>query len=255
MEETPTEPMIRVRNLVKHRGPVPVINRVSLEVRPGEVAAVIGPSGGGKSTLLRCINALEPFEEGEVAVNGLRIGPGDGRGTSGLTRQRLRRQVGMVFQQFHLFPHMTALENVLSGPLYSLGRSRDEAYSEAQKLLERVGLGDKLERRPNELSGGEQQRVAIARALAVYPLAILFDEPTSALDPRMATEVLAVIAELARTGQTMIVVTHAMGFARRVAQTVHVMHQGQLIESGTPTDVLERPKHDVTRNFVAEAGS
>ena len=166
--------------------------------------------------------------------------------------QSVRRRVGMVFQQFHLFPHMTVLENVLSGPRYALGRRREEAEPEARELLARVGLADKLDARPEQLSGGQQQRVAIARALAVRPEAILFDEPTSALDPRMAAEVLGVIADLARSGQTMVVVTHAMGFARRVAHTVHVMHAGRIAESGSPQQVFDQPEHEVTRAFLAE---
>jgi ABC-type polar amino acid transport system ATPase subunit len=159
----------------------------------------------------------------------------------------------MVFQQFHLFPHMSVLENVLSGPLFVLGRRWEEAELEARQLLARVGLADKLAARPEQLSGGQQQRVAIARALAMKPDVILFDEPTSALDPRMAGEVLAVMTDLARSGQTMIVVTHAMGFARQVARTVHVMHAGQVAESGPPEQIFENPKQEVTRSFVCEA--
>jgi ABC-type polar amino acid transport system ATPase subunit len=159
----------------------------------------------------------------------------------------------MVFQQFHLFPHLTVLDNVLAGPLYALGRPRAEAEPEAVRLLTRVGLADKLRAAPDELSGGQQQRVAIARALAMHPEAILFDEPTSALDPRMAAEVLAVITDLARAGQTMLVVTHAMGFARTVAQTVHVMHAGRVAESGPPGQIFEAPREEVTRAFLAEA--
>ena len=158
----------------------------------------------------------------------------------------------MVFQQFHLFPHMSVLENVLAGPLYVLGRSRDEAEAEARQLLERVGLAEKLAASPDQLSGGQQQRVAIARALAMKPEAILFDEPTSALDPRMAAEVISVIADLAKSGQTMIVVTHAMGFARNVSHTVHVMHGGRVAESGPPQQIFEDPREEVTRSFLAQ---
>ncbi|HEY8503975.1 MAG TPA: amino acid ABC transporter ATP-binding protein [Gemmataceae bacterium] len=231
--------MITVSDLVKHHGPQRVLDRASLEVRRGEVAAVIGPSGGGKSTLLRCINGLETFQAGEVRVEDLRLTPGAGDRGTGPVLLRLRRKVAMVFQQFHLFPHMTALENVLSGPRYVLGQSREEAEPEARRLLERVGLGEKLHARPGELSGGQQQRVAIARALAVKPSAILFDEPTSALDPAMAGEVLKVIADLAATGLTMVVVTHAMDFARQVAHTVHVMEAGRIVRSGPPEQVLD----------------
>src|SRR4029077_6409212 len=166
---------------------------------------------------------------------------------------QLRRRVGMVFQQFHLFPHMTVLDNVLSGPMFVLGRRREEAEPEGRRLLERVGMADKLSARPEELSGGQQQRVAIARALAMKPDAILFDEPTSALDPRMASEVLTVMTDLARSGQTMIVVTHAMNFARQVARPVRVMHAAQVAESGPPEQIFENPKEEVTRAFVCEA--
>jgi ABC-type polar amino acid transport system ATPase subunit len=243
--------LIEVRDLVKHHGDLCVLSGVSLSVRRGEVAAIIGPSGGGKSTLLRCINGLETFQQGEVSVDALRLAPGDGHVAA--TLRQLRRRVGMVFQQFNLFPHLSVLDNVLSGPRYVLGRSRAEAEPEARRLLERVGLGDKLNARPEQLSGGQQQRVAIARALAVRPDAILFDEPTSALDPRMAGEVLSVITDLAKSGQTMIVVTHAMHFARQVAHTVHVMDAGRIIESGPPAQVFDSPRAEAARRFVAEA--
>jgi ABC-type polar amino acid transport system ATPase subunit len=245
--------MIDVRGLVKNHDALRVLDGVSLTVRQGEVAAVVGPSGGGKSTLLRCVNGLETFEHGEVCVGDVTLGPGARHDTEALLR--LRRRIGMVFQQFHLFPHMNVLDNVLAGPLYALGRRRDEAEPEARALLERVGLADKADARPEQLSGGQQQRVAIARALAVRPEAILFDEPTSALDPRMAAEVLRVIADLAAAGQTMVVVTHAMGFARRVAHTVHVMHAGRVAESGPPAQVFEDPQTAVTRAFLSEAGA
>lgn len=242
--------MIEVRGLVKQHGSLRVLNGVSLTVERGEVAAVIGPSGGGKSTLLRCINGLEPFQEGEVQVGTIALGPGESRRQSGDTLRRLRRRVGMVFQQFNLFPHMSVLENVLCGPLYVLGRLRTEAGPVARQLLDRVGLADKLHARPEQLSGGQQQRVAIARALAVEPEAILFDEPTSALDPRMAGEVLGVIGDLARSGQTMVVVTHAMHFARKVARTVYVMHEGLIAESGPAAQVFDQPRETVTREFL-----
>jgi ABC-type polar amino acid transport system ATPase subunit len=244
--------MIEVRRLVKNFGALRVLDGVSLSVRRGEVAAVIGPSGGGKSTLLRCINGLDTFEEGEIQVDEVCLRPGAGhQGLSGTLRE-LRRRVGFVFQQFHLFPHMTVMENVLSGPLYALNRRRDELEPEARQLLERVGLADKLNARPEHLSGGQQQRVAIARALAMKPEAILFDEPTSALDPRMAAEVLSVITDLAGSGQTMVVVTHAMGFARNVAHTVHVMHEGRVAESGPPAQIFDGPQQEATRTFLAE---
>src|SRR2546423_5592007 len=245
--------MIDVRNLVKSHGPLRVLDGVSLSVRRGEVAAVIGPSGGGKSTLLRCINGLETFEEGEVQVDEVCLRPSAmHHKTMAGTLRELRRRVGFVFQQFHLFPHMSVLENVLAGPLYALHLSRDESEIEARKLLERVGLAEKLTARPEQLSGGQQQRVAIARSLAMKPEAILFDEPTSALDPRMASEVLNVITDLAKSGQTMVVVTHAMGFARNVAHTVHVMHDGRVAESGSPARIFEDAQADVTRSFLAQ---
>jgi ABC-type polar amino acid transport system ATPase subunit len=245
--------MIRVRDLVKRHGSQEVLRGVSLSVGRGEVAAVIGPSGGGKSTLLRCVNGLEPFEAGEIRVDDLRLAPGGPGRPSGATLRQLRRRVGMVFQQFHLFPHLSVLDNVLAGPVFALGRPCQEAEPEACRLLERVGLADKLRARPDQLSGGQQQRVAIARALAVRPDYLLFDEPTSALDPRMAAEVLAVITDLARSGQAMVVVTHAMGFARQVARTVHVMHDGRVAETGPPEQIFDDPRQESTRDFLASA--
>jgi ABC-type polar amino acid transport system ATPase subunit len=245
--------LIEVQNLVKEHGSLRVLDGVSLTVRRGEVAAVIGPSGGGKSTLLRCINGLETFQQGEVRVEDICLDGNGAHRPGGETLRRLRQRVGMVFQQFNLFPHMTALENVLCGPLYVLRQTHAQAEPEARRLLERVGLGDRLHARPDQLSGGQQQRVAIARALAVRPEAILFDEPTSALDPRMAAEVLGVITDLARSGQTMLVVTHAMGFARQVASTVHVMQAGRIAESGPPEQIFDAPHHEATRVFLAQA--
>jgi ABC-type polar amino acid transport system ATPase subunit len=244
--------MIDVRNLVKNHGELRVLDGVSLSVARGEVATIVGPSGGGKSTLLRCINGLESFDDGEVQVDEVCFRPGATKRDMSDTFRTLRRRVGMVFQQFHLFPHMTVLENVLAGPLHVLQHNRDEAEPEARQLLERVGLQEKLAARPEHLSGGQQQRVAIARALAMKPDAILFDEPTSALDPRMAAEVISVITDLAKTGQTMIVVTHAMGFARNVSHNVHVMHAGRIAESGPPEQIFESPRQEVTRSFLAQ---
>ena len=234
-------------------GRISALVDVSLHLDAGELVALTGPSGGGKSTLLRCVNGLEPFQGGEVRVAELALKPDDVQRATGETLLALRRKIGMVFQQFNLFPHLSALENVLIGPRLSLKQPRAEAEPFARQLLERVGLGDKLHARPEQLSGGQQQRVAIARALAVKPEAILFDEPTSALDPRMAAEVLAVIADLAGQGQTMVVVTHAMSFARQVAHTVHIMHAGKVEESGPPQQIFESPQSDVTRQFLAEA--
>jgi polar amino acid transport system ATP-binding protein len=244
--------MIEVRGLVKSHGSLRVLDGVSLTVARGEVAAVIGPSGGGKSTLLRCINGLELFEEGEVRVGDVCLSSGTTRIGMASTLRKLRCRVGMVFQQFNLFPHMTVLENVLAGPMYALNRTHGECESDARQLLERVGLSEKLMARPEQLSGGQQQRVAIARTLAMKPEAILFDEPTSALDPRMASEVLNVITDLAKSGQTMVVVTHAMGFARNVAHTVHVMHDGRIAESGPSQRIFEDSTEEVTRTFLAQ---
>jgi polar amino acid transport system ATP-binding protein len=249
--------MIEVRELVKNHDRLRVLDGVSLTVRRGEVAVIIGPSGGGKSTLLRCINGLETFQQGEVRVDDIVLTPNgsvDGRDEDlpKMDLRRLRRRVGMVFQQFHLFPHLRVLENVMSGPLWVLKCPRDEAEATARHLLGRVGLADRVDAWPEQLSGGQQQRVAIARALAMKPEAILFDEPTSALDPRMAAEVLQVIADLAASGQTMVVVTHAMSFARRVAHTVHVMHDGRVAESGPPGQIFGQPGQEVTRSFLAQ---
>jgi len=241
--------MIEVRHLVKFHNSLRVLDGVSLTVGRGEVAVIVGPSGGGKSTLLRCINGLETFEQGQVRVEDIVLRPNGSAGQE----ESLRRRVGMVFQQFHLFPHLRVLANVMSGPLWTLHQPHDEAEITARQLLERVGLADKLDAWPDQLSGGQQQRVAIARALAMKPQAILFDEPTSALDPRMAAEVLRVIADLAGEGQTMVVVTHAMSFARRVAHTVHVMHGGRIAESGPPEQIFGQPRQEVTRAFLAQA--
>lgn len=230
--------MIRASNIVKYHGETRILDGASLEVATGQLAVLIGPSGGGKSTLLRCINGLELFQEGEVAVGqDLRLIGGTTPAKPMLLQ--LRRTVGMVFQQFNLFPHMNVLQNVMSGPVHALGRPRDEAEATSKRLLHRVGLGDKLEARPAQLSGGQQQRVAIARALAVNPAAVLFDEPTSALDPQMAGEVLAVMRDLSRDGSTtMIVVTHAMEFARQAAHVVFRMAAGKVVASGPPEQVL-----------------
>jgi polar amino acid transport system ATP-binding protein len=244
--------MIDVHDLVKRHGALEVLRGVSVSVASGEVAVIIGPSGGGKSTFLRCLNGLEPFQGGCVTIDGLRFGvetPRDARET--ILRQVCRR-VGMVFQGFNLFPHRTVLQNVTEAPVHVLGLRRDEAEERARRLLDRVGLSDKLSCMPRELSGGQQQRVAIARALAMEPRAILFDEPTSALDPRMTCEVLAVMTDLARDGLTMVVVTHAMRFARQVAHTVHVFGDGRVIESGPPRQIFEEPREEATRLLISE---
>ena len=240
--------MIEINQLVKSHGSRRILSEVNLRVSAGTVAAVIGPSGGGKSTLLRCVNGLEQFDSGSIRVGEARLAP---RGLSAPDLLLgLRRSIGMVFQQFHLFPHMSALENVMAGPRFVLRHSHDQARDAAEKLLERVGLSHRKNAKPEQLSGGQQQRVAIARALAVNPQAILFDEPTSALDPKMADEVMGVITDLARQGLTMIVVTHAMSFARQVASEVIVMAEGRVAEAGPPSQVFGEPKADVTRDFL-----
>jgi ABC-type polar amino acid transport system ATPase subunit len=244
--------MIEILDIHKRYGNTEVLRGITMEVRPGEVSVLLGPSGGGKSTLLRTINALETFDQGRIRVNGLEL-TATGRHDAEIAK--IRRCVGMVFQQFNLFPHLTVLENVAEAPRFVLKMPRDQACTQAKELLCRVGLGDKLNARPMNLSGGQQQRVAIARALAMTPEVILFDEPTSALDPRMTAEVISVMADLASSGQTMIVVTHALGFARSVAHTVHVMHQGRVAESGPPQQIFEAPEQDVTRSFLAQAQS
>jgi polar amino acid transport system ATP-binding protein len=212
---------------------------------------IIGPSGSGKSTFLRCLNGLESFEAGRVTIDGLQIDAGCHTRGWAQSHRQLCRRVGMVFQNFNLFPHRTALENVMEGPRYVLGLGRAAAFERARRLLDRVGMSDRLDARPRQLSGGQQQRVAIARALAMEPAAILFDEPTSALDPRMTAEVLAVMTDLAGDGLTMVVVTHAMQFARRVAHVVHVFGEGRVIESGPPAQIFEDPHQEATRSLLA----
>jgi ABC-type polar amino acid transport system ATPase subunit len=234
--------MIRATNVVKYHGTLRVLDGASLEVAKGQVAALVGPSGSGKSTLLRCINGLEAFQEGTIAVGegeALKLVGGETPARAALLK--LRRTAGMVFQQFNLFPHMTVLKNVMSGPVYALGRSPAEAEPAARKWLDRVGLADKLDAKPAQLSGGQQQRVAIARALAVNPAAILFDEPTSALDPKMAAEVMRVIDDLADDQQlqvAMVIVTHDMPAIKRIADTVHVLSAGRVTYSGPAADAF-----------------
>jgi ABC-type polar amino acid transport system ATPase subunit len=230
--------MIAVREVSKRWAGLPVLDRVSLTVSPGEVAAIVGPSGSGKSTLLRCINGLEGFDSGEVEVGACRLTPRlDARREARLL-QNVRRRVGFVFQQFNLFPHLSVLGNVVEAPIHVLGLEREDAVARARRLLERVGLPHKLDAWPHQLSGGEQQRAAIARALAMEPEVMLFDEPTSALDPAMAGEVMAVISDLARSGQTMLVVTHAIEFALSLAKVAYSLCEGRIVESGPPAAVL-----------------
>ncbi|MGO9816383.1 MAG: amino acid ABC transporter ATP-binding protein [Isosphaeraceae bacterium] len=244
--------MIVVNDLVKWHGSIEVLKGVNLSVRRGEVATIIGPSGSGKSTFLRCLNGLETFQGGAVTIDGLRVGAHDGAAERAGVQRKVCLRVGMVFQSFNLFPHRTVLQNVIEGPVYVLGVNPEQAAERARRLLARVGMSDRLDALPRQLSGGQQQRVAIARAMAMAPQVILFDEPTSALDPRMTTEVLAVMTDLAGDGLTMVVVTHAMHFARRVAHTVHVFGEGRIIESGPPAQIFDDPSQEATRTLLSE---
>jgi polar amino acid transport system ATP-binding protein len=233
-----------------------VLKGITLEVAPGEVMCLLGPSGSGKSTFLRCINHLEKIDSGRLSVDGELVGyRQQGEMLHELRESevaRKRSEIGMVFQHFNLFPHMTALENVTCAPIRVKGESGEEARVRARELLGRVGLEDKIDAYPAQLSGGQQQRVAIARALAMRPKLMLFDEPTSALDPELVGDVLAAIQQLAREGMTMIVVTHEMGFAREVADTVTFMDDGLVVESGDPAEVLGNPQHERTRAFLSK---
>jgi polar amino acid transport system ATP-binding protein len=242
--------MITVTELTKRYGPHTVLSGISLTVRTAEVAFIVGPSGGGKSTLLRCLNGLESFDQGRVDVAGFSLTSELKPAERSCRLLDVRLRVGMVFQQFNLFPHRTVLGNLIEAPVHVLGTPRAAAVEKAMELLGRVGLTEKCDAMPGNLSGGQQQRVAIARALAMNPEVLLFDEPTSALDPRMAREVEAVIANLAAAGQTMVVVTHSMDFVRRSAHTVHVFGEGRLLESGPPVDVFARPRDPRTRAFL-----
>ncbi|MFJ3213411.1 amino acid ABC transporter ATP-binding protein [Streptomyces flaveolus] len=248
--------MVDIRSVHKSFGALEVLKGIDLTVRSGEVTVVLGPSGSGKSTLLRTVNHLEKVDRGAVTVDGALIGY---RRTGDRLRElperevlRQRTRIGFVFQNFHLFPHLTVLENITEAPVSALKRPRREAAEAARRLLDRVGLADKADAYPRHLSGGQQQRVAIARALALEPKLLLFDEPTSALDPELVGEVLDVIKDLARQGTTMIVVTHEIGFAREVADTVVFMDDGRIVEQGPPGDVLDRPRHVRTRAFLSK---
>jgi len=238
--------MIQFSHVHKWFGKLHVLNDINLTVSAGEVAVICGPSGSGKSTLIRCINKLEAIVSGEILVDGTQV---HDKRTS-LTR--LRAEIGFVFQQFNLYPHMTALENVTLAPMKVRKLSRKEAEASGMVLLEKVGIQDKARAYPAQLSGGQQQRVAIARGLAMRPKIMLFDEPTSALDPEMINEVLDVMRKLANEGMTMVVVTHEMGFAREVSSHIIFMDQGQIVEVGTPTEFFENPKSDRTRLFLSK---
>lgn len=238
--------MIRVHNLQKQFGESHVLCGISCEIAPNEVVCIIGPSGSGKSTFLRCINALETLSGGEIDVNGFAIH------NQKTDLNKMRESVGMVFQRFNLFPHMTVLENIIMAPLEVKKLSRTEAIARAEVLLRKVGLFDKIDAYPSSLSGGQQQRVAIARALAMEPKIMLFDEPTSALDPELVGEVLAVMRSLAHEGMTMVVVTHEMGFAREVADRVLFIDQGIIQEEGTPQQIFSHPTNPRTQAFLSK---
>jgi polar amino acid transport system ATP-binding protein len=248
--------LVEIHNVHKSFHGVEVLKGIDLTVHPGEVVALLGPSGSGKSTLLRTINHLESVDAGSVTVDGEFIGYELRHGKLHELHEReilqRRTRVGIVFQNFHLFPHLTALENVTEAPVALKRLSKDNARELALGLLDRVGLSDKADAYPRQLSGGQQQRVAIARALALKPQVLLFDEPTSALDPELVGEVLDVIRDLAKLGTTLVIVTHEIGFAREVADRVVFLDQGRVIEQGTPQEVLERPRHARTREFLAK---
>jgi len=248
--------MVKAEAVHKNFGRLEVLRGIDLEVQPKEVMCMIGPSGSGKSTFLRCINHLEKINGGRLSVDGELVGYSQrGDRLYELPDREVckkRSEIGMVFQRFNLFPHMTALENVIEAPQRVKGESRDEAVARAMALLERVGLADKVPAYPNQLSGGQQQRVAIARALAMQPKLMLFDEPTSALDPELVGEVLDVMRGLAKDGMTMIVVTHEMGFAREVGDSLVFMDGGVIVEKGNPRDVLTKPQEDRTKSFLSK---
>jgi polar amino acid transport system ATP-binding protein len=255
---SPCEHVLRVENVHKSYGAVPVLRDVSLSVTPGEVLCIIGPSGSGKSTLLRCVNHLETLDAGRIYLEDELIGYRPDRGRlvelrpAELARQRA--EMGMVFQQFNLFLHKTVLENVIEAPMIVLKESRESATGRARELLEQVGLGEKADQYPRQLSGGQQQRVAIARALAMRPKLMLFDEPTSALDPEIVGDVLTVMRDLAEAGTTMLVVTHEMGFARDVADRLIFMADGCIVESGVPAEMLASPQEARTKQFLSRLG-
>lgn len=246
MTQNETGPAVSLFNVEKHFGSFQALRSVSLDVARGERIVICGPSGSGKSTLIRCINQLEQHEAGEIRVNGREVGSEQAR------LEAIRRDVGMVFQSFNLFPHLTILENCMLAPIWVKKLPKGEAEAKAMALLERVRIPDQAHKRPGQLSGGQQQRVAIARALCMEPSIMLFDEPTSALDPEMVKEVLDVMLGLAGDGMTMLVVTHEMGFARQAADRVIFMDQGQILESAPPEKFFANPEHERTRTFLSQ---
>jgi glutamate/aspartate transport system ATP-binding protein len=239
-------PMIEFRNVSKWYGGFQVLKNCTTKVEKGEVVVVCGPSGSGKSTLIKCVNGLEPFQQGELIVNGQSVGARE------TDLPRLRSKIGMVFQHFELFPHMTVTENLNLAQVKVLGRSAEEAMAKSMALLTRVGMEAHAHKFPGQLSGGQQQRVAIARGLAMDPIAMLFDEPTSALDPEMINEVLDVMVELAREGMTMMVVTHEMGFARKVAHRVIFMDRGEIVEDAATEDFFGKPRSERAQQFLSK---
>ena len=243
-QQISTEPIIELRHVDKHYGDLHVLKDINLTVHKGEVLVVVGHSGSGKSTMCRTINRLETIDSGEILIEGEPL-PQEGRELT-----RMRAELGMVFQSFNLFAHMSILQNVTLGPIEVLGMKKDEAEARAMELLARVGVAEQAAKSPAQLSGGQQQRAAIARSLAMHPKAMMFDEPTSALDPEMINEVLDVMVELARGGMTMVVVTHEMNFARRVADRVVFMADGQIVEEGTPAEFFDHPKTQRARDFL-----
>jgi polar amino acid transport system ATP-binding protein len=252
----PARPLVQAEGVRKSFGAVEVLKGIDLEVQQGEVLCIVGPSGSGKSTFLRCINHLERVDGGFLRVDGELVGYREKNGKLYELREKevaaRRRSIGMVFQRFNLFPHMTAEQNIMEAPVQVLGESTSEARARARQLLDRVGLADKYAAYPRQLSGGQQQRVAIARALAMQPRLMLFDEPTSALDPELVGEVLDVMKQLAQGGMTMIVVTHEMGFAREVGDKLVFMDAGVVVETGKPQDVLTDPQHERTQAFLSK---
>ncbi|OHV82713.1 amino acid ABC transporter ATP-binding protein [Rhizobium sp. LCM 4573] len=248
-------PLVQARDVHKAFDQLEVLKGIDLDVMPGEVVVILGPSGSGKSTFLRCINHLEAIQKGYIEVDGEQIGYRvkndrlEKLSPNGIARQR--RKIGMVFQQFNLYPHMTVLQNIIEAPVGVHGESRKDAIENAKQLLQRVGLSEKANAYPRQLSGGQQQRVAIARALAIKPKLMLFDEPTSALDPELVGEVLSTMRDLAKQGLTMIVVTHEIGFAREAADRVVFMDGGKIVEMGKPEDVIGNPQHPRTQAFLS----
>lgn len=249
---TSQQPYLSAQNITKDFGEIRVLDEVSMDIISGDVISIIGPSGAGKSTFLRCINLLEVPTSGVLSIGDfdISIGPGHKRATK-KELSTLRRNVGMVFQSFNLFPHLTVLENISLAQRKVLGRDREQARERSLELLDRVGLKDKADEYPGRCSGGQQQRVAIARSLSLDPQVMLFDEPTSALDPEVGAEILAVMKELADDGMTMMVVTHEMGFAREVGDRVYVMVEGKIVESGPPAQVMTEPEHPRTQQFLS----